>query len=88
MGSPIEVVANNCQISELAVKIDEMLVKQGKTASGSSTSFIKSEQKATTVSAPTNVTTLENNSPIPLQAEIQSSQESTSELTHEVNLNI
>ncbi|XP_051158416.1 UBX domain-containing protein 4 isoform X2 [Leptopilina boulardi] len=83
VGSPIEVVANNCQISELAVKIDDMLVKQGKTASGSSTSFIKSEQKATTVSAPTNVTTLENNSPIASQAEIQSSQESTSELTHE-----
>ncbi|XP_043467238.1 UBX domain-containing protein 4 [Leptopilina heterotoma] len=73
-GLAIEVIASNYQIPEVAAKIDDLLVKQGKSASGSSTSLIQSEQKASSENSQANVTSTESTSAAP---------PATSELTHE-----
>lgn len=78
-GLAIEVIASNYQIPEVAAKIDDLLVKQGKSASGSSTSLIQAEQKASAESSQANVTSTESTSVTP---------PATSELTHEVNIKI
>lgn len=83
-GVPLEIVAGNFSIPELSSKIDDILVKSGKNASGSSASFIQSEQRATATGS-VNITT-EKSTSNKQEGLVQENEENATESTNKEKL--
>ena len=84
-GVPLEIVAGNVTVPELALKIDAVLGKSGKSPSGSSINFIQSEQKAAeNASGSFTVTKTDSTSVMQGESSNINEENKAAEISHEV----